>query len=306
MRIRVPQRIHERIEYLGKPEMCVYLLKGNESMIIEGGMSYIVPTMLRQFQERNIDPSKISRLLILHSHFDHCGIVPFFKRMLPQLKVVGSKRSQELFSKEKVVQFIRDRNREMIKSLKMDQEAAKLGLDFEQIVVDEGVREGDVIDLGEGVGVRIIEMPGHSSCSITAYVESLKALFPSDAAGIPGEGEEIFPSGNEDFLLYQKSLEKLLPLKVEILGAARNGALVGKEAGEFIPRSIEAAERMRQEVIQQFQGLENIEKKLIQVARERYEILKVKDIPWEIYLALMRGVVKTILQDYGKRMQKET
>lgn len=306
MRIRVPQRIHERIEYLGKPEMCVYLLKGNESMITEGGMSYIVPTILRQFQERNIDPSKISRLLILHSHFDHCGIVPFFKRMLPQLKVVGSKRSQELFRKEKVVQFIRDRNREMIKSLRMDQEAAKLGLDFEQIAVDEGVREGDVIDLGEGVGVRIIEMPGHSSCSIAAYVESLKALFPSDAAGIPGEGEEIFPSGNEDFILYQKSLEKLLPLKVEILGAARNGALVGKEAGKFIPRSIEAAERMRQEVIQQFQGLENIEEKLIQVARERYEILKVKDIPWEIYLALMRGVVKTILQDYGKRMQKET
>jgi len=306
MRIRVPQRIHERIEYLGKPEMCVYLLKGNESMIIEGGMSYIVPTMLKQFQERNIDPSKISRLLILHSHFDHCGIVPFFKRMLPQLKVVGSKRSQELFHKEKVVQFIRDRNREMIKFLRMDQEAAKLGLDFEQIAVEEVVREGDVIDLGEGVEVRIIEMPGHSSCSIAAYVESLKALFPSDSGGIPGEGEEIFPSGNEDFILYQKSLEKLLPLKVEILGAARNGALVGKEAGEFIPRSIEAAERMRQEVIQQFQGLENIEEKLIQVARERYEILKVKDIPWQIYLALMRGVVKTILQDYGKRMPKET
>jgi glyoxylase-like metal-dependent hydrolase (beta-lactamase superfamily II) len=305
MRILTPQRIHPRIEFLGRPEMCVYLLKGKEYMIVEGGMSYIVPSMLRQFREREIAPSSITRLLILHSHFDHCGIVPFFKRMIPQLKVVGSKRSQELYRKEKVVQFIRARNREMIEFLKMEKEATELNLDFDQIAVDEAVGEGDVIDLGEGVEVRIIEMPGHSSCSIAAYVEPLKALFPSDAGGIPGEGEEVFPAGNEDYILYQKSLEKLRPLEVEILGAARNGAFVGKGAREFIPRSIVAAEKMRQEVIQQFQGLEKPAEKIIRIARERYERLKTKDIPWEIYVALMRGVIKNILQDHEKRSQKE-
>jgi len=305
MRLLTPQRIHPQIEFLGAPEMCVYLLKGKEYMIVEGGMSYIVPSMLRQLREREIDPSRITRILLLHSHFDHCGIVPFFKRMIPRLKVVGSKRSQELYRKEKVVQFIRARNREMLEALKMDKEAAELNLDFDQIAVDEAVGEGDVIDLGEGMRVRIIEMPGHSSCSIAAYVESLKALFPSDAGGIPGEGEEIFSSGNEDYLLYQKSLEKLRPLEVEIFGAARNGAIVGKAAREFIPRSIEAAEKMRQEVIRQFQGVENPEEKIIQIAKERHESLKTRDIPWEIYLPLMRGVIKNILQDHEKRSQKE-
>ena len=165
--------------------------------------------------------------------------------------------------------------------------------------------EGDVIDLGEGIRVRIMEMPGHSSCSIAAYVESLKALFPSDAGGIPGEGEEIFASGNEDFILYQQSLEKLRPLDVEILAAARNGAFVGKAAREFILRSIEAAEKMRQEVVQQFRDVENPEEKIIQIARERRESLKTNDIPWEVYLPLMRGVIKNILQDHEKRTQKE-
>ena len=305
MRYLTPQTIHPRIEYLGRQEMCVYLLKGKEYMIIEGGMSYIVPSMLRQLREREIDPSRITRILLLHSHFDHCGIVPFFKRMIPELKVVGSKRSQELYRKEKVVQFIRARNREMIEALKMEKEAAELNLDFDQIAVDEVVGEGDGIDLGEGLRVRIMEMPGHSSCSIAAYVESLKALFPSDAGGIPGEGEEIFASGNEDFILYQKSLEKLRPLEVEILGAARNGVFIGKEAREFIPRSIEAAEKMRQEVVEQFRNVENPEEKIIQVARERRESLKTKDVPWEVYLPLMRGVIKNILQDHEKRSQKE-
>jgi glyoxylase-like metal-dependent hydrolase (beta-lactamase superfamily II) len=304
MRFLEPQRVHPQIEYLGRQEMCVYLLQGKEYMIIEGGMSYIVPSMLKQFRERDIDRSKITRLLLLHSHFDHCGIVPFFKRMLPQLKVLGSRRSQELYRREKVVQFIRDRNRETLQLLKMEKEAAELNLDVDQIAVDEVVGEGDVIDLGDGVRVKIIEMPGHSSCSIAAYVEPWRALFPSDAGGIPGEDEEIFPSGNEDYLLYQKSLEKLQPLDLEILGAARNGVFVGKEAREFIPRSIAAAERMRLEILQQFQGLENMEEKIIQLAKDRYERLKTKDIPWEVYIGLMRGVVKNILQNHERSIKE--
>jgi glyoxylase-like metal-dependent hydrolase (beta-lactamase superfamily II) len=304
MRLLEPQKVHPQIEYLGRQEMCVYLLQGKEYMIIEGGMSYIVPSMLKQFWEREIDPSKITRLLLLHSHFDHCGIVPFFKRKLPQLKVLGSRRSEELYRKEKVVQFIRDRNREMLQLLEMEKEAAELNLDFDQIAVDETVGEGDVIDLGDGVRIKIIEMPGHSSCSIAAYVESLKALFPSDAGGIPGEDEEIFPSGNEDYLLYQKSLEKLQPLDVEILCAARNGVFVGKEAREFIPRSIGAAEKMRLEILQQFQGLENMDEKIIHLAKDRYERLETKDIPWEVYIGLMRGVVKNILQNPERSAQE--
>lgn len=301
MRILEPRRVHPQIDYLGRQEMCVYLLMGQEYMIIEGGMSYIVPNILKQFGERHLDSSKITRLLLLHSHFDHCGIVPFFKRMLPQLKVLGSRRSQELYRREKVVQFIRDRNREMLQLLKMEKEAAELNLEVDQIAVDEVVGEGDVIDLGDGVRVKIIEMPGHSSCSIAAYVEPLRALFPSDAGGIPGEDEEIFPAGNEDYLLYQKSLEKLQPLDVEILGAARHGVFVGKEAREFIPRSIEAAERMRLEILQQFQGVENLEEKIVQLAKDRYERLKAKDIPWEVYVGLMRGVIKNILQNHERR-----
>jgi len=301
MRYLTPQTIHPRIEYLGRQEMNVYLLKGKEYMIIEGGMSYIVPDLLRQFGERGIEVSRITRLLILHSHFDHCGIAPFFKRKIPGLRIVGSRCSQELYRKEKVIHFIRDRNREMTQSLKMEKEAHALNLNFDQMAVDEAVGEGDSIDLGEGVQVRILAMPGHSSCSIAAYVPSLKALFPSDAGGIPGEGEEIFASGNEDFILYQKSLEKLRPLDLEIVCLARNGAFSGPDARAYLVRSIEAAEEMRLETLRQFQGVEHFEEKLTRLARERYENIKTRDIPWDIYLALMRGVVRNILKSAGGR-----
>jgi hypothetical protein len=51
------------------------------------------------------------------------------------------------------------------------------------------------------------------------------------------------------------------------------------------------------ETLRQFQGVEDFEERLTRLARERYETIKTRDIPWDIYLALMRGVVRNILED---------
>jgi glyoxylase-like metal-dependent hydrolase (beta-lactamase superfamily II) len=81
MRIRKPGKILDHLWYLGYEESGIYLLDGgDEAMIINGGLSYIVPQVLRQLSEFNINEEKVTKFLILHSHFDHVGIVPFFKR----------------------------------------------------------------------------------------------------------------------------------------------------------------------------------------------------------------------------------
>ena len=84
---------------------------------------------------------------------------------------------------------------------------------------------------------------------------------------------------------------------MEIVCLARNGAFLGRDAKEYVSRSIEAAEKMRLEIIGQFQGAADPEGKLARLARERYEGLKTRDIPWDVYLGLMRGMVKKILQN---------
>ena len=67
MWIKKPGKVTDHIEYLGAEDMCIYLLKGSEYMFIEGGMSYIVPTLLQQLDEKEIDPRRITKFLILHS-----------------------------------------------------------------------------------------------------------------------------------------------------------------------------------------------------------------------------------------------
>jgi glyoxylase-like metal-dependent hydrolase (beta-lactamase superfamily II) len=295
MWIREPRKVSEEIEYLGTTDMCIYLLKGREYMFIEGGMSYVVPILLRQLDERGIDQSRITKFVILHSHFDHCGIVPFFKRRFPQIEVLASARTKEIYGKDKAIHFIRERNRAMIEYYGMQRQAAELNVDFDAIPVDRVVGEGDRVDLGDGLIVEFTEVPGHSSCSIAAYVAKIKALFASDAGGIPNEGGTIYPIGNENFLQFQRSLAKLNQYEIEILCAARNGVFLGEDGREFISKTIRAAEQLRQEVIKRFAEIGDRENVTAEFCDRIYAEVKTVDIPKDIFLRVIKSIVDNII-----------
>jgi glyoxylase-like metal-dependent hydrolase (beta-lactamase superfamily II) len=87
VRFRKPGKIYRNLWYLGAEESGVYFLRGDHgAVLINGGMSYILPDLLSRMREFGIDPGEITRFLILHSHFDHVGIVPYFKQEMKRKK----------------------------------------------------------------------------------------------------------------------------------------------------------------------------------------------------------------------------
>jgi 2-aminobenzoylacetyl-CoA thioesterase len=244
MRSRSAGRIRENLWYLGREESGIYLLEGRtSSLIISGGMSYLAPVVLRQLRDFAIDETKIGKLLILHAHFDHVGLVPFFKRRYPDLEVHASSRAWEILKTAKGVETINAFSHLIAERMGLDGNVAGMDLQWRDGATGTTVSEGATIDLG-GTIVEILETPGHSSCSISAYVPGMGALFPSDGGGIP-YGETIIPSGNSNFTRYQQSLARLKPFKVDILCADHYGYVMGKEAECYVPRSIDAAAEMR-------------------------------------------------------------
>jgi len=244
MRIREPGWITDRILLLGREESNVYLLKGEEHTIVGGGMISIVPDILEQLSTFGIEESRITRLLILHTHFDHCGIVPFFARRWPQLRVVASARGKELLSSPKVVESISFLSQSLISERSMEAKAKELNLTFDGAVVHETVKGGDVVNWG-GIELEIVDAPGHSSDSIGAYMPSDKALFASDAGGIPF-GDNVFAAGNSNFTKYQETLERFNAYDVDIHLAEHYGAFTGEDAKGFMPKSIQSAKETRE------------------------------------------------------------
>jgi glyoxylase-like metal-dependent hydrolase (beta-lactamase superfamily II) len=242
-----PGKVLDGLWYLGHEESAVYLLDGgDEAMIINGGLRYIVPEVLRQFEEFGIDEKKITKLLILHSHFDHVGIVPFFKRRHPEIEIYASPRAWKILGMQNAIDTINAFGRTVTEKMGMAERCSGYDLDWRDDVSGVAVSEGDRIRVGD-IELHILETPGHSSCHISAYAPQLKVLFPSDGGGIPYKGT-IIPSGNSNFTQFQESLEKLKPLEFDYLCADHYGYVVGDEARNYITRSIDLAREHRAKI----------------------------------------------------------
>jgi glyoxylase-like metal-dependent hydrolase (beta-lactamase superfamily II) len=239
-----PGKVTDRILLIGRKESCVYILKGEEEYaLLGGGTAYIVPEVVEQLKEFSIAEQKIKRIVILHSHFDHCGIVPFFKKRWPWAKVTASSRARELLSDPKVIETIDYLNKALIVEHGREKEGGDLGLEFSGIDVEEVVKGGDILSCGD-LSMEVIDVPGHSSCSVAVYVPGEKAMFASDAGGVP-LGDQVFTSANSNFDKYQESLEKMAGYEIDVYLAEHFGARTGVDGRGYLEKAMEAAVKTR-------------------------------------------------------------
>jgi 2-aminobenzoylacetyl-CoA thioesterase len=293
MRGRNAGRICDRLWYLGREESGIYLIEGQTaSLIISGGMSYLAPVVLSQIHAFGIDQSRIAKLLVLHAHFDHVGLVPFFWRRCPHLEVYASARGWQVLKMSKGIETINAFSRLVAERMGFLGCLAKEDLEWRNDVTGLVISEGGTMDLG-GLTVRILETPGHSSCSISAYVPELKALFPSDGGGIP-YGETILPAGNSNYTLYQRSLEKLQPFDVQILCADHYGYVTGREAETYIGCSIQAAKETRELIEAVLKRTGSIEETVRELVDEIYARQPGYFLSPEIYAGVYRQTVRHI------------
>lgn len=242
-----PGKITDRIWLVGRREACAYIVGAQGDYALLGGaMAYAAPDLLDQLERFGLEERAIRRIVILHSHFDHCGMVPFLKRRWPWATVTASARSQVLLRAPKVMDSIARLNQAMLRHNGLAAREAELNPGFAGIAVEAVVGEGDVLACG-GLSLEILEVPGHSSCSIAVYVPQEKALFASDAGGVPF-GEKIFTAANSNFDLYQQSLRKMAAKDVDIHLAEHFGAHSGEQGRRFLERAIAAAAETRKAI----------------------------------------------------------
>jgi glyoxylase-like metal-dependent hydrolase (beta-lactamase superfamily II) len=299
MWISHPGKISPEIDYLGNRKHCIYLLKGQDAMLIGGGMSWIAPELEKQFASLDFPPERIRYLLIPHSHFDHCGAVPFIRRRFPAIQILGTAYAQRVLANPKAIAFIAAQNQRMIEFHGLEAQAQRWDLKFEAIPVERVVKEGDRIDLGDGIEAEFFEVPGHTQCAVAVYVPKLKALFPTDAAPFPTEDgkEPSFPSPQYHYPLYLSSLEKLASLPVQICGFEHHGALVGKECQSFLQQGLEKAKGLKALFLREYQKTGNLDEVARHFALESRSKNHQEFMSLEVHTQVMKTVIQKVLGD---------
>jgi hypothetical protein len=118
-------------------------------------------------------PEEISTIILTHSHPDHIGSAKSIKE-LTGCKVLAHRGEKD---------WIED----------VDKQFAErpvpgfYSLVGGSVTVDKTLEEGDNIDLGDNLKLKVLHTPGHSKGSISLYVEPDHALVAGDVIPVPGD-----------------------------------------------------------------------------------------------------------------------
>ncbi|MFA5078346.1 MAG: MBL fold metallo-hydrolase [Dehalococcoidia bacterium] len=301
MFISQPGKICDRLYMLGNKQSLMYLVQGRKYMIMGGAMSWVAPQLESQFKEFGIHTERIEYLVIPHPHFDHFGAVPYLKRKFPRMKVLGTEASVRVLSKEKVINYSEMVNKLMIDLYKLQDDYERMNLKIDGITIDQVVNDATVIDLGDGLEARFIETPGHSPGDVTVYIPALKALFPSDTVPCPLGGIDKLarPSPQFDFTLFKESINRLLPLDVEICCFDHYSAVTGPDAHQVLVNAVRICREYEEHIVEQYKLTGDLERVAGKVAREALEMEDFGFLTQELMMPISRAEVRNVLKSVG-------
>jgi glyoxylase-like metal-dependent hydrolase (beta-lactamase superfamily II) len=199
--------------------ISVYLIHGQRKAIIDTGPPQIgSDTIASALETMNLGLSDIDLILNTHGHLDHTG---------GNAAVKSASHAQLCIHKDDAF-FCEDREKSFdefygppIGAMRGEQVLKKkketfLSIREELATIDCKLEDNELIDLGDGVELRVIHLPGHSPGSVGYYWEKEAMLFSGDS--VPGlhtiSGELPIIT---DFPSYEKSVKRLMGMPIKTL-----------------------------------------------------------------------------------------
>jgi glyoxylase-like metal-dependent hydrolase (beta-lactamase superfamily II) len=278
-------KISEQFYALGNPALPAYLLMGDSPVLFDSGMTVMGPLYLQDLKKYLGDADRLAYLFLTHSHFDHAGSAPFLKRNLPRLKVAAGKAAADIFKRPNAIQLIQTLSRAMEE--KMKSQTGNLDLTFRGLELDRVLEDGEEIELEDGTQIQVIATPGHTRDTVCYYLPKLKALVGGEAVGTFDRHSNVRPVFLSSYDDYLASLEKLKPLKVDLLLLGHFYALTG-DAQDMMAKAIQATlafgKRIDAELTAQGGNQEAVVKKIFREDYVEKKLINQEERPFLINL----------------------
>jgi glyoxylase-like metal-dependent hydrolase (beta-lactamase superfamily II) len=248
--------------------------------------------IVRQVEALGIDPNRIKYIVLTHTHADHIGGVPHLKRAWPHVKLLASPAGSEtLKSPELLKEFLLvDLSIAQLMQAKREIQKLPSHLESYSFEADSVIKEGDKLDLGDGILWEVHETPGHSACHISLHEQKEGSLVIGDATGFYVPEKDIFwPNYFQSLEAYCNSIRKLSSLPARRVLLSHNGVIQGS-VKEHFSKAMKATEDYHRELLHRLDIGEVPEKIALEKARFVSSLTDIQ--PFRVMYDLCKVMIK--------------
>ena len=190
-----------------------YVMKGEETIIVETGPTTSIPNLLAGLRELEVKRDDVAYIALSHVHIDHGGGAGTILRQLPNAKVIVHPKGAP---------HLKDPAKLWAASKETLGFVAEMFGEPEAVPADRIIEtEKDMtFDGGAGVKLEALETSGHASHNLSFYEPLNEGVFPGDSAGAYfGEFNAVFPTTPPPFRpdIALISLDKLMSFNPKFL-----------------------------------------------------------------------------------------
>ncbi len=287
------RQVSNHVRLLGNGFFNFYLVGNKTAALVECGTTAAAQIFREEWADLAEKPA-VKYIIALHSHFDHiCGI-PLLLDMFPDAKVVASSAAQKTMAREEIMAD-HFRNDALVSQTYLDNGFIDQIPDVGQLAcalkVDMVVGEGDTLNIEPGLSIKILDAPGHSVCSIAAYIPEDQVMLVSDAVGFVATSGIMPPIFFQGYDLYVDTIQKLKQYPTQVLGGAHGGLAVGDKVAQLYEQSLASAEDVCTWIMEQLQAGMS-EDDLTSMLYDTYMKDGLSYYPKEMMMAVMNLIIK--------------
>ncbi len=242
--------------FSGGGKVFLYLLKGDRIALVDTGVTHTPSEVFQPaLAEMGLSLSDVDLILNTHGHLDHAGGNGEMKKLS---RASIHLHSADLFMAQSVeaqVEFMTAPLKALDFPAKSIQDRTNhvVHNSGEPVGADVLLSEGDIVDLGAGLKLRVVHNPGHTPGCVSYFWEAEGLLLTGDAVQGVGSRPGAYPL-YFDAPSYRRSLARLLQLDARMLclgHAYLGGTLVnepvkvGEDCRLFLEGAIQTADTIQ-------------------------------------------------------------
>ncbi len=287
----VPDYLHRVTAGTGGEAFLIFAK--DVTVLHDCGMAYCYKGLIENIEKALAARGRnhLDYILLSHTHYDHVGALPYVLQKWPDATVIGAYKAEKVFKSEGARKTMK-RLGEAARDRYSDSEEPIL---TDGLRVDYIVKDGDLIELGSGEIIKVIEATGHTDCSLAYLLLPQNLMFTSESTGIPRPFGDLHTSILKD---YHQTIETAKKCKAEgakHLLVPHYGLLPEELVEEYFDIYIEFAEHERDLIVGQYDEGKNYDEIMAAYEAHYWSEERGGAQPKEAFLENAQHIVRHIL-----------